>query len=159
MPRQLLPVAVSQSTQIRAAPVAGGRRVKTSTSSYVATARAETPPVRVVAPFVADTHAQRREKALRVLLDARELLRRDGWLRGSTAGVGGWSLTAALMQSGDMVAAEWARWVLRGVLFEADLPAWADHPARERRDIFRALQRAIAVCRVGRRAGGWTVAP
>lgn len=154
---RLIPEA--KAPQIKALPLVSSRRVKVARSAYVATAR-PTPPVKitkVVRPFIPDTHEQRRAKALDVLLAARALLRQDGWKRGSLYGVGGWSLGAALMQSGDTVSAEWARWVIRGILFDVNIPAWADHSCRERRDIFRILQRAIARCRKSIPLGGWLV--
>jgi trehalose utilization protein len=46
--------------------------------------------------------------------------------------------------------------VLRGVLWELDLPGWEAHPTRRRADVWRALKTAIRWC--SRRTGGWSVA-
>jgi trehalose utilization protein len=51
--------------------------------------------------------------------------------------------------------AEYARRVLRGVLWDLDLPGWEAHPTRRRADVWRALNTAIRWC--SRRAGGWSV--
>jgi hypothetical protein len=50
---------------------------------------------------------------------------------------------------------EYARRVLRGVLWENNLVEWETHPMRRRADVWRALRLAIRWC--SRRAGGWRV--
>ena len=55
----------------------------------------------------------------------------------------------------DFLDAEFARRVLRGVLWTQDLPGWESHPMRRRSDVWRALKTAIRWC--SRRAGGWRV--
>jgi hypothetical protein len=89
--------------------------------------------------------SEQRARARIVLLSAADLYReRRGTLTECIA-------TAAAT----FLDAEYARRVLRGVLWENNLPGWEVHPARRRSDVWRALQRAIRWC--SRRAGGWSV--
>lgn len=55
----------------------------------------------------------------------------------------------------DFMGAEYAKRVLRGVLWELDIAGWEAHPMRRRADVYRALKTAIRWC--SRRAGGWRV--
>lgn len=94
---------------------------------------------------VLDTTAQR-SRARIVLLAAANLYRQK---RGT------------LLQCVDAAATEpldpeYVRRVLRGVLWEQNLPAWEAHPMRRRSDIWRALRIAIRWC--SRRTGGWYIA-
>lgn len=50
----------------------------------------------------------------------------------------------------------YCRRVLRGVLWEQNLPAWEAHPMRRRADIWQVLKLAIRWC--SRRTGGWYIA-
>lgn len=59
------------------------------------------------------------------------------------------------------LAAWYAHEALTDVLRVVDLAAWNDSPARERREVVRALERAIRLCRaeLAVHRGGWTVTP
>lgn len=94
--------------------------------------------------MVLDTTAQR-ARARVVLLRAADLYRER---RGSM-------LDCIKLAADDFLDAEFARRVLRGVLWEMNLSAWQEHPIRRRADVWRALKTAIRWC--SRRAGGWRV--
>lgn len=92
---------------------------------------------------VLDTTEQR-ARARVVLLSAANLYRdRRG------------TLVDCISRAADPLDAEFARRVLRGVLWEQNLPEWEAHPMRRRSDVWRALNTAIRWC--SRRAGGWRV--
>ena len=59
------------------------------------------------------------------------------------------------LAAADFLDAEFARRVLRGVLWTQNLVEWEAHPMRRRSDVWRALNTAIRWC--SRRAGGWRV--
>lgn len=59
------------------------------------------------------------------------------------------------MASDELLHAEYARRVLRGVLWTQDLPGWESQPQRRRAEVWRAVKTAIRWC--SRRAGGWRV--
>lgn len=94
--------------------------------------------------IVLDTSAQR-SRARVVLLSAADLYREK---RGTL-------LDCIGLAAVSFIDAEYARRVLRGVLWENDLPGWEAHPMRRRADVWRALKTAIRWC--SRRAGGWRV--
>lgn len=91
-----------------------------------------------------DTTAQR-ERARIVLLCAADLYREK---RGTL-------LDCVKLAAADFLDAEFARRVLRGVLWTQNLVEWEAHPMRRRADVWRALKTAIRWC--SRRAGGWRV--
>jgi hypothetical protein len=95
--------------------------------------------------MVLDTTAQR-ARALGVLRAAAVFYRaRKGTLA-----------HCVVLGAGDEILdAEYARRVLRGVLWEQDLVGWESHPARRRSEVWRTLNTAIRWC--SRRAGGWRV--
>jgi hypothetical protein len=93
---------------------------------------------------VLDTTAQR-TRARIVLLSAADLYRER---RGAL-------LDCIKVAAVDFLDAEFARRVLRGVLWTQDLAAWEAHPMRRRADVWRALKQAVRWC--SRRAGGWRV--
>jgi hypothetical protein len=81
-----------------------------------------------------------------VLLKARRLFK------------GGELLTAAISQAGDGgIECEYARRVLREVLGEWNLLEWSDRRRRTNHEVFRAIDRAVAVCSKAKHAGGWHV--
>ncbi len=55
----------------------------------------------------------------------------------------------------DYLDHEYAKRVLRGVLWELDIAGWESQPVRRRADVHRALKTAIRWC--SRKAGGWRV--
>jgi len=65
------------------------------------------------------------------------------------------SLLDCIARGNDALDAEYARRVLRGVLWELDLQGWEAHPMRRRADVWKALKTAIRWC--SRRTGGWRV--
>lgn len=91
-----------------------------------------------------DTTAQR-ARARVVLLSAADLYRER---RGSL-------LDCIALAAVDFIDAEYARRVLRGVLWENNLAAWESRPHRRRAEVWLALKTAIRWC--SRRAGGWRV--
>lgn len=92
-----------------------------------------------------DTTAQR-ARALGVLLAAAVFYRaRKGTL----------SECVALGAGDEPLDAEYARRVLRGVLWEQDLIGWEAHPTRRRAEVWRVLKTGIRWC--SRRTGGWRV--
>lgn len=58
--------------------------------------------------------------------------------------------------SGENLATEYAMRLLRALAKEPHLPAWEQHPARVRADVYRLLDAAIRRSR--RLRGGWLVA-
>lgn len=94
---------------------------------------------------VLDTTAQR-SRARVVLLAAADLYRQK---RGTL-------LQCVDLAATEMLDCEYVRRVLRGVLWEQNLPAWEAHPMRRRADVWRLLKIAIRWC--SRRTGGWYVA-
>lgn len=91
-----------------------------------------------------DTTEQRR-RARVVLLSAADLYRQK---RGTLC-------ECLRLAAVDLLDAEFARRVLRGVLFESNLPAWEAHRSRRRADVWRVLKMAVRWC--SRRVGGWRV--
>lgn len=91
-----------------------------------------------------DTTAQR-DRARIVLLSAADLYREK---RGTL-------LDCVKLAAVDFLDAEFARRVLRGVLWTQNLVEWEAHPMRRRSDVWRALNTAVRWC--SRRAGGWCV--
>jgi hypothetical protein len=88
---------------------------------------------------------EQRARARVVLLSAADLYRER---RGSL-------LDCVKLAAVDFIDAEFARRVLRGVLWTNNLIEWEAHPIRRRSDVWRALQTAIRWC--SRRSGGWRV--
>jgi len=93
---------------------------------------------------VIDTTEQR-ARARVVLLSAADLYRAR---RGTLA-------QCIVLAAPDIIEAEFARRVLRGVLWDNDLPGWESHPARRRAEVWTVLKTAIRWC--SRKAGGWRV--
>jgi hypothetical protein len=91
------------------------------------------------------TTAEQRARALIVLRSAADLYREKRGLL----------FDCIKLAAASFVDAEYARRVLRGVLWTQDLPEWETHPMRRRADVWRALNLAIRWC--SRRAGGWRV--
>lgn len=70
----------------------------------------------------------------------------------------GTSLLGALAEAGGArIESEYARRALRDVLGEWNLMAWAEHPRRTRHEVFRAIDRALTLCRPSSQRGGWNV--
>lgn len=70
----------------------------------------------------------------------------------------GMPLLPALAEAGGArIESEYARRALREVTGEWNLMSWADHFRRTRHDVFRALDRAIALCKASVHRGGWRV--
>lgn len=88
---------------------------------------------------------EQRARARIVLLSAADLYREK---RGSL-------LDCVKLAAANLIDAEYARRVLRGVLWENNLVEWEAHPMRRRSDVWRVLRTAIRWC--SRRAGGWRV--
>lgn len=88
---------------------------------------------------------QQRIRARIVLLSAADLYREK---RGTL-------LDCIKLAANDFLDAEFARRVLRGVLWTQNLVEWEAHPMRRRNDVWRVLRIAIRWC--SRRAGGWRV--
>lgn len=88
---------------------------------------------------------EQRARARLVLLSAADLYREK---RGTL-------LDCLKLAATDFLDAEFARRVLRGVLWTNDLASWESHPMRRRAEVWRALKTAIRWC--SRRAGGWRV--
>ena len=59
------------------------------------------------------------------------------------------------LASDDLLGIEFAKRVLRGVVWELDLFGWESHRMRRRSEVHRAFKTAIRWC--SRRAGGWRV--
>ena len=84
--------------------------------------------------------------ALPVLIAARQLVVHEGEE----------PLQAIAVASNSGISGEYARRILRGVLYEANLLAWQSNPATLKSDKRRAFDRAIvAARRLSRRRGGW----
>ena len=68
-----------------------------------------------------------------------------------------WSLYGAVAEHGG-IEAEYARRVLRRLLFDHDLVAWNNFPTRKRGEVLALLERAVKVAS-GRaqHKGGWSV--
>ena len=92
------------------------------------------------------TTGEQRARARRVLDGAARLYRQK---RGSLI------VCLDLVPTPNMLDVEYARRVLRGVLWLSDLASWEAHPMRRRADVWRAINTAIRWC--SRRAGGWAV--
>lgn len=106
-------------------------------------------------PFTKLEGEARKQAALPVLRQARELVR-TGWCQGALSdGTGRYSLYGAVATG--TVEAEYAREVLRLVLGEWDIVAWNDHPARRKAEVVAALSRAVARAGLHLRRGGWRV--
>jgi hypothetical protein len=89
---------------------------------------------------------EQRERALPVLLKARALFK------------SGLSLVGALAEAGHArIESEYARRALREVLGEPDLMRWSEHNKRTRHEVFRAIDRAVALCSKSQHRGGWRV--
>lgn len=67
----------------------------------------------------------------------------------------GQMLDCVALAAATFLDAEYARRVLRGVLWTQDLLTWEQHPMRRRADVWRAFRVALRWC--SRRAGGWSV--
>lgn len=135
----------------------GSRRVRGGKSNYVAALKA---PEVESKKFVRLEGQARLDAAVPCLKRALELVqRKDGWCKGSLHDDHGRvSLNGALqVGSKDALEAQYAREVLRKVIFEVDFTAWNDHPFRVRADVVRALKTALKICGAHARRGGWTV--
>lgn len=115
--------------------------------------------VRSVGAFSRTTLRERRALALAVLERGLIELRRCGWCQGAGLQDGRGRLTLLGSIAEGTLAAWCAREALQGVLHVVDLAAWNDSPARERREVVRALERAIRLCRaeLAVHRGGWRV--
>lgn len=91
---------------------------------------------------------EQRARALPVLLKARGLFKSGMSLIGAVAEAGG-----------ARIESEYARRALREVLGEPDLMRWSEALKRTRHDVFRAIDRAVALCSKAQHRGGWNVTP
>lgn len=89
---------------------------------------------------------EQRARAKPVLLKARALFKAGASLIDSIIAAGG-----------GRIECEYARRALREVTGEPNLMAWSEHFKRTRHDVFRALDRAVALCSKAQHRGGWTV--
>lgn len=128
-------------------------RIRESAYSTGFTARSSQPNDRVK-PDGESNIPDRSSALLAVLLHAREVLCRDGWVRGEflvdragapRARVDGdpWTLVQALW-SADVSLARWeARLLLQRIAGHPNLIEWNAHPNRESRDVELLLDKAI----------------
>lgn len=142
----------SRARQADLSPEGGGSEIPT----------AQRPGVRGTPPslFRRAGALERKALALPVLESALALIRSEGWCQGALVDrKGRVSLYGALARG--TLESEFAREVLREMLRTVDLVRWNDRAERERREVVRALQRAVRLCRAAMpvHSGGWRVAP
>lgn len=104
-------------------------------------------------------------RAVPVLRAARAFIKRGWSRRHPTADAQGepaewtgkptvaWTLVGAIKEASDGIEAEYAIRLMKRRLYEWNLPDWNDHPIRTRRDVVRAIERAIGAHAPRRRPG------
>jgi hypothetical protein len=91
---------------------------------------------------------EQRARAKPVLLKARALFK-DGA-----------SLVDSIIEAGGgRIECEYARRAIREVTGEPNLMAWSEHFRRTRHEVFKAFDRAVALCSKAQHRGGWNVTP
>lgn len=96
--------------------------------------------------------------ALPVLLEAERLVKEQGFPVGRTGEKTPGILLTVALQNGELLANEYARNIVRGLLWEWNLVEWEQHPSRWKGEVLRVLRRAVVYAR-GRlpHAGGWRI--